>query len=392
MPESPREFRSGRHQLRGLVAWLVLTNLVSGVSVLAQAVEQHEVLAQAAPETPNLVPNPSFEEFRVRPLGWYFKGANYNRVMRYWRSPTAASPDAYNPDVRVPGNWADKGFGDATPHSGDAMSGLTVYGCADGKPHCREYLQVQLTEPLVRGQRYSFSVWVAALPRGLRCNGLSAAFLDVANYYDDDRRLSAKPLVTFTEIAEPGQGWTELVTQFTATGEELYLLFGNFAEDASTKTVTPAVDNPLNFAYYYIDDIAIRKIEPFARVATDPDDLSQKVLRAGESITLRDVYFDTDSDELQPRSFRELDKLVALMRRYGEVRVRIVGHTDNEGTPDYNEDLSRRRAATVVRYCEEHGIARRRLDSEGRGQRQPVADNATADGRQLNRRVVAEVE
>ena len=153
-----------------------------------------------------------------------------------------------------------------------------------------------------------------------------------------------------------------------------------------------AYPTPLNFAYYYIDDISIHKIEPIAHVAADPDDLSRKVLRAGDAITLRDVYFDTDSDELQPRSFRELDKLVGLMQRYADVRVRIVGHTDNEGTPDYNEDLSHRRAATVVRYCEDHGIARARLDSEGRGQRQPVADNKTVDGRQLNRRVVAEVE
>ena len=80
------------------------------------------------------------------------------------------------------------------------------------------------------------------------------------------------------------------------------------------------------------------------------------------------------------------------MKRSVKTRVRIVGHTDNAGTPDYNEDLSQRRAATVVRYLEEHGIAAARLDAEGRGQRDPVATNLTAQGRQLNRRVVAVVE
>ncbi len=345
-----------------------------------------------AAQQPNLVPNPGFEEFRVRPLGWYYKGPQYNRVMRYWRSPTAASPDAYNPDVRVPSHWAGQGFGAQTPHGGEAMSGITLYGCGDGKPHCREYLQTQLIEPLVKGQRYSFSIWVAALPRSLRCNGLSAAFVETQTYYDDDRSLSAKPLVTISQIVDPGEGWVELQTNFTATGEELYLLIGNFGSDEQTQTRAPTAADPLPFAYYYVDDVSIRKQEPVLPITASADDLSRRVLKAGESITLRDVYFDHDSDELQPRSFRELDKLVGLMQRFAKVRVRIVGHTDNAGTPDYNEDLSQRRAATVVRYLEEQGIERTRLDAEGRGQREPVATNDTPEGKQLNRRVVAEVE
>ena len=351
------------------------------------------VLAQAPPASPpNLVPNPGFEDFRVRPLGWYYKGANYNRVMRYWHSPTAASPDAYNPDVRVPRNWAEQGFGQRTPHGGAAMSGLTVYGCAGGKPHCREYLQVQLLEPLVAGQRYRFRVQVAALPRGLRCDGLSAAFAKTPQRHEDDRRLDLTPMAAFAGVADPGDDWRELATEFTAAGGELYLVFGNFSPEEDTRTVAPAVADALPFAYYYVDDVSLAKVPPLLPVAAAPDALSARALTPGEAFTLRNVYFDTDSDELQPRSFRELDQLVKLMRRFPAADVRIVGHTDDEGDAAYNEDLSRRRAARVVQYLEDGGIAAARLSSEGRGLREPVADNATAGGRALNRRVVAEVE
>ncbi len=365
-----------------LIVWLAMALLGQWPEVEAQRSGEEAQL--------NLIPNPSFEDFRVRPLGWYYKGAQYNRVIRYWRSPTAASPDAYNPDVRVPRHWAEKGFGEQTPHSGGGMTGLTLYGCADGKPHCREYIQAQLIEPLVPGQRYAFSMWVAALERGLRCNRLGAAFTAAPLQYNDDRRLSLQPLAVFTKVANPGKAWKELRLEFVATGEEAYIVIGNFADDAATLTAAAPAEPALPFAYYYIDDVSLQKVNPILKVSTPASELTDHVLRPGEALTLRNVYFDTDSDELQPRSFRELNKLVQLMERY-DVRVRIVGHTDNEGTPDYNEELSQRRAATVVRYLESQGIAAHRLSNEGRGQREPVADNASATGRQLNRRVVAEV-
>ena len=290
----------------------------------------------AQEEQLNLIPNPGFEEFRVRPLGWYYKGAQYNRVIRYWRSPTSASPDAYNPDVRVPRHWAEKGFGEREALSGGAMTGLTLYGCADGKPHCREYIQAQLIEALVPGQQYEFSMWVAALPRGMRCNRLGAAFTSHPIQYEDDRRLPSTPLAVFSKVADPGSGWMQLNTKFVADGTETYIIIGNFDDDANTLTAPAIAEPALPFAYYYVDDVSLKKLAPIIQQETPPDDLSRMELRPGEAITLKNVYFDSDSDELQPRSFKELNKLVDLMHRFADVRVLIVGHTDNEGTPDYN--------------------------------------------------------
>ena len=67
--------------------------------------------------------------------------------------------------------------------------------------------------------------------------------------------------------------------------------------------------------------------------------------------------------------------------------MRIEGHTDNRGKPQYNLELSKRRAAAVLRYLSEHGVEAARLESEGYGLDKPIADNNTEQGRAANRRV-----
>ncbi|GAB5471085.1 MAG: hypothetical protein Kilf2KO_41150 [Rhodospirillales bacterium] len=74
-----------------------------------------------------------------------------------------------------------------------------------------------------------------------------------------------------------------------------------------------------------------------------------------------------------------------------EMRVPIEGHTDADGSDAYNQDLSARRAASVVAWLKERGIADGRLGSKGRGEGEPVASNKTADGKALNRRVEVSV-
>jgi len=120
----------------------------------------------------NIIPNPSFEKYASTPIGWFYKGKHFTSVMKYWNAPTGASPDIFGPKVRVPAQWAEKGFGEQGAHSGVSMSGITAYGCENGKPHCREYIQIQLKEPLVPGQQYYAEFWVSHLPRSLRINNL----------------------------------------------------------------------------------------------------------------------------------------------------------------------------------------------------------------------------
>ena len=80
-------------------------------------------------------------------------------------------------------------------------------------------------------------------------------------------------------------------------------------------------------------------------------------------------------------------KLKELLESNPSMQIELRGHTDNQGTKDYNQKLSEARAKAVVDYLVERGIDRSRLTSIGYGKSQPIADNATSEGRQQNRRV-----
>jgi outer membrane protein OmpA-like peptidoglycan-associated protein len=105
-------------------------------------------------------------------------------------------------------------------------------------------------------------------------------------------------------------------------------------------------------------------------------------------IALYGIYFDTDKATLKPESKPTLEEIAKLMRSQPELDVFIVGHTDSQGSYDYNLTLSRRRAAAVAaELVRTYGIAKTRLQTAGVGFLAPVGSNASDDGRALNRRV-----
>ncbi len=102
----------------------------------------------------------------------------------------------------------------------------------------------------------------------------------------------------------------------------------------------------------------------------------------------RKIHFETDSDQIDPRSFGLLDEVADTLIRNPDIKlVEIQGHTDNRGKKDYNVDLSERRARSVRTYLADSGIERSRLQSKGFGPEKPIAPNVTRNGRARNRRV-----
>lgn len=116
-------------------------------------------------------------------------------------------------------------------------------------------------------------------------------------------------------------------------------------------------------------------------------ELQAKQTERGMVLTLGDVLFDTAQAELKPGATKTLDRLAQFMRDNDGTRVMIEGYTDSRGSSEYNQDLSRRRAAAVAEALESRGTDRNRVNVAGRGEDLPVANNDTAAGRQLNRRV-----
>ena len=102
---------------------------------------------------------------------------------------------------------------------------------------------------------------------------------------------------------------------------------------------------------------------------------------------LKNIYFEFDKDELMPRSYVELGKLLKIMRDNPKLVIEIVGHTDALGDDAYNNDLSKRRAESVVKFLADNKISKSRLRASGAGERQPIAPNDTEEGRAKNRRV-----
>lgn len=105
------------------------------------------------------------------------------------------------------------------------------------------------------------------------------------------------------------------------------------------------------------------------------------------ALVLEGVTFETNSAQLTSSARTTLDRVAESLIGNPDVRVRVVGHTDNTGSRAYNIDLSRMRAETVVSHLVAQGVAAERLEAEGVGPDQPVASNETAAGRQQNRRV-----
>jgi outer membrane protein OmpA-like peptidoglycan-associated protein len=111
-------------------------------------------------------------------------------------------------------------------------------------------------------------------------------------------------------------------------------------------------------------------------------------------LTVRnDVLFDFDKAELRPEAAEALGRVAEIIRQRSPRAVRIVGHTDSVGSDAYNQGLSERRARSVEQWLAGQGGALPPMQAEGRGESQPVAPNATPDGRddpegrQRNRRV-----
>jgi OOP family OmpA-OmpF porin len=127
-------------------------------------------------------------------------------------------------------------------------------------------------------------------------------------------------------------------------------------------------------------------VEITLRLERVKDDLAERLENEGK-VDLYGIYFDTDKATLKAESEGTLNQVLSLLKAKPELRIAIAGHTDSQASDVYNLDLSKRRAQSVVKWLTDKGIAASRLEAQGFGESQPVADNDSAAGRALNRRV-----
>ena len=132
---------------------------------------------------------------------------------------------------------------------------------------------------------------------------------------------------------------------------------------------------------------------PAAPAATPaaPAPAAKPAVAASKVTYAADAFFDFDKAVLKPEGKAKLDDLVGKIKGINLEVIIAVGHTDSVGSDAYNQKLSVRRAESVKAYLVSKGIEKNRVYTEGKGEKQPVADNKTKEGRAKNRRVEIEV-
>ena len=351
-----------------------------------------------------------------------------------------------------------------------------------------EYLQGELTEALVAGQKYAFDIKVSlAEMSGRAVKGLGVYFSNEKLSHTNNKALDYTPQVVSKDFITDKSGWASVKGEFTAKGGENFFTIGAFKGSFTAKTiVTEKKENDNKRAYYYINGGSLTKViekdsdndgildkddacpTVFGTVKGCPDrdkdgiadndddcpDLAGVVEKKGCPLEEKDsdgdgvkdskdkcptvkgtvngcpdrdgdgiadnvdecpdvagiallngcalskadletikkasekIYFNTGSAVINPESLVELDGLAKILMDHPEVEASIEGHTDSQGNDASNLKLSKARAKAVKDYLVSKGVAADHLSSEGYGETKPIADNATAEGRGQNRRVI----
>jgi outer membrane protein OmpA-like peptidoglycan-associated protein len=105
------------------------------------------------------------------------------------------------------------------------------------------------------------------------------------------------------------------------------------------------------------------------------------------SFQFQPIYFDYDKAEIRSENIAFLKKIIRVVDGHSDLRIKVTGHTDGDGSDAYNEELSKKRAQALIDFFIANGLSRDRIVLDFKGEKQPIDNNATPEGKQRNRRV-----
>lgn len=339
----------------------------------------------ASGQNQNLIPNPGFEEYIQLPGGEYFG----KQCLKTWTVPIGGSGrgDYYHENgvrgYRPSGN----SYGVQRAYDGVAMTAICNY------TGFKEYLQVKLIAPLVRDSVYVFTIHISCADHVLPSdylNDFGVVFSEVAvPVYDGNLMLEKAPDIWWYDSLgyNNRSSWTTLTKVYKAKGTESVLLFGSFLWKEQKTGILHGDLRRVSNTHYYIDGAELRLREPVIKGAVNVD----SVFTSGNALVLRNLNFATNKSTLDLKSTKDLDQLAMYLQRNPSKKILITGHTDNVGDSLSNEKLSFERAESVKTYLIKKGINKNRMQTDGKGESQPIMPNNIEGGRLLNRRVVIEI-
>lgn len=355
----------------------------------------------------NLVLNPSFEETErcAEIIG------GFNKNAKFWSTPTLGTTDLFNgcsnASVGMPNNFN----GSQSAKSGNNYAGLYMLS----ENNYREYIQGTLASPLEKGVKYTISFYLSLAEKSdFAIKNLGFLLTEEILNTTISKEISAHKLhklniVNYSfysfenrKFYKNNSDWTLVAMDFEAKGNEQFVTIGNFQNNRKTKKRLVAGKSEYDMAYYYLDMVSIKPSSSLDKVAmpTTPPRLKEdekvekptaKIFDLNKTYIFENVIFNFNSTELSKLAQAEIEAVYAFLKQNPSARIFIAGHTDNVGTPDYNQKLSQNRAFAVLDYFKTLGLSNNKISAKGYGATQPLKSNETEEGRAQNRRVAFKI-
>lgn len=344
----------------------------------------NSILAQ----TDNLIPNPSFEEYNSLPIN---TGEGIGCISTWNYTKYTGGIDYYHSDsYSKKANTKRNEFGHQAPHSGNAYAGICI------SKDYREFLQVKLIRPLIKNKKYIIKIQISCGDKLYLSAVTEFHIIFSKNPFNinADGYLLAPPELKFIKETKytNNKDWEELSMIYTANGTEQWFTFGTFQYKENEKE-NGEVYGLSKYAHYYIDDVSINPMvkETPTILPIVIEQKKQEVIPdfvSGETYVLENIQFEIGKAILLKESFFELDNLILYLLKHPNLKLKIVGHTDNSGNATQNIKLSYERANSVRQYLTANKDTKKELIFiEGKGDTIPLNSNITEAGRKKNRRV-----
>ncbi|MEO9873050.1 OmpA family protein [Ekhidna sp.] len=315
----------------------------------------------------NLIPNPSFEDYVLCP-------SNHSTIhepikTRHWISPTLGTPDLFSacalPVVSTPKNFAGIAY---------LPDGNNYVGMYFGSPRkssnksYREYLTCELKEQLKKGTKYKLEFFAKpATNSKFIGNKLSFTFSSDSIIVNDDNVLTNLPYqIILVDTLEVVNGWYKISNTFVANGTETFFTIGDFIppEDGEFEEMFNMFSEITEriSSYYLFDDFFLTDVN-----------LENEDFQIEKPFSLGKIYFEFDSFELK-ETYIELEALARYMKLNNQLKLQIYGNTDSEGSEEYNDRLSIKRAQSVKEALLRFKVEENRIEVYGLGERESIYD------------------
>jgi outer membrane protein OmpA-like peptidoglycan-associated protein len=309
---------------------------------------------------PELIPDPSFDR-------------NLNPTHNSWRNASNGTPDLLNGET-----------------------GIYLY--SDGYTDNREYIRIPLLETLSPCSTYRVSFDVRMNPTyAFAVDAIGVAVTDTFSTRRDRMRID----LPWAWRSPPGalmahsDRMITLCGTFTPTLCAKQLLVGNFGPDSATTVVRVGADNDGPFAYYFVDNVNLKAVDRH-QGCVDPCRAEEPLVAGDPAVQVEwpehvVLHFDSDSELPLEVDDKALDALADALAADRNLSLHITGHADDTGTEPRNELLAQARADALRDQLLQRGAPPTSIRTSSAGSKRPIADNATPEGRAMNRRVEVEL-